>query len=506
MTVWYDAWREARKDGEWLDDDSRLQVSNGYNQLMESHSRMLKNLLDGAPRLKNRASPERITPQDVKKWMARGRVYCIKNAIYWKTFAKYMITDVTLHPKIKEQLDLRMNTKTFSSEAAWTITVYIERIIIEMLDPEESFGEREDRLVDKHVRTLQKEESATQLRAELESDALQLTYLDPSYIRTKRQGKGYINEDVAKIGMEGIRRRLLVNILKAADYYVDLNEMYSIRKESSTVEEEDERDVINDLTKLLKTKKARKAKEAESRVYSTQPKKAATASEKALHRQLQEKLQQVNSKIDRRFKGQLDTDKDPSKSTRNIKDVGLKIPYSEFKNPCHKCEKKPGTDKERKAMCAASDHCWNHDGEYMCTKAATCRIRTEKVNELMAFRKKNIPVQASMTTVNQILTYTEEDLREIPADRPCLKGEHCLQQTGGTHSRVCRTQMAEIEALNGQGPDPAAPGREYVEEQQTFNLDPNNEVAKYVVRHSYDYDYDYGNDQEDQWREDDTHN
>ena len=103
--------------------------------------------------------------------------------------------------------------------------------------------------------------------------------------------------------------------------------MYSIRKESSTVEEEDERDVINDLTKLLKTKKARKAKEAESRVYSTQPKKAATASEKALHRQLQEKLQQVNSKIDRRFKGQLGKDKDPSKATRDIKNVGLKIPY-----------------------------------------------------------------------------------------------------------------------------------------------------------------------------------
>ena len=80
--------------------------------------------------------------------------------------------------------------------------------------------------------------------------------MDPSYIKTKKKGKGYIDEAVAKIKMEGIRQRLLVNILKAADYYVDLNETYGNRKKSSTVEEEDERDVINDLAKLLKTKKS----------------------------------------------------------------------------------------------------------------------------------------------------------------------------------------------------------------------------------------------------------
>ncbi len=145
------------------------------------------------------------------------------------------------------------------------------KIILEMLDPEESFGEREERLVDKHVRTLQKEESATLLRAELESDALQLTYLDPSYLKTKRQGNGYIHEGIAKIKMQGIKQRLLVTILKAADYYTDLSEMYNNRKKSSTVEEEEDRDVINDLTKILKNKKARKEKEAEAQVYSTQP-------------------------------------------------------------------------------------------------------------------------------------------------------------------------------------------------------------------------------------------
>ena len=71
--------------------------------------------------------------------------------------------------------------------------------------------------------------------------------------------------------------------------------------------------------------------------------------------------------------------------------------------------------------------------------------------------------------------------------------------------------MAEIEALNGDGPDPAAPGREYVEEQQIYNLNTENEFAEYVTRHSYDYDQDYdriiGNEngnKEEKWREGNT--
>ena len=64
--------------------------------------------------------------------------------------------------------------------------------------------------------------------------------------------------------------------------------------------------------------------------------------------------------------------------------------------------------------------------------------------------------------------------------------------------------MAEIEAENGEGPHPAAPGKETVEEQQEFNLDLNNEFAPYVVRHCYEYEKDYG--QEDQWWEGNNHN
>ena len=64
--------------------------------------------------------------------------------------------------------------------------------------------------------------------------------------------------------------------------------------------------------------------------------------------------------------------------------------------------------------------------------------------------------------------------------------------------------MAEIESLLGQGPDPARPARELIEEQERYNHDPTNGFEEYQARHSYNYDY--GQGQEDQWREDGTNN
>ena len=71
------------------------------------------------------------------------------------------------------------------------------------------------------------------------------------------------------------------------------------------------------------------------------------------------------------------------------KNVGLKIPYSEFKNPCHKCEKKPGTDKERKDLCAASHHCWNQDGEYMWIDVGT-HAEFDRIQEEFDLIKANL--------------------------------------------------------------------------------------------------------------------
>ena len=117
----------------------------------------------------------------------------------------------------------------------------------------------------------------------------------------------------------------------------------------------------------------------------------------------------------------------------------------------------------------------------------------------MAFKKATIPEKATKATVNQIMTYTDEDLEHITAFRPCNRGEPCPQQTGGIHSKLCRVEMAKIESLLGQGPDPEKLARELIEEQEQYNQDPMNGFeASHQTRHSYDYNYCQG--QEDKWR------
>jgi hypothetical protein len=89
------------------------------------------------------------------------------------------------------------------------------------------------------------------------------------------------------------------------------------------------------------------------------------------------------------------------------------------------------------------------------------------------------------------MEFTEEDIKMMPADRPCTRGEHCLQETGGTHSRVCRAQMAEIEAVLGDGPDWTKPGalRQELEEQENWNLNRKEEWNIPQNSNSYDIDY-----------------
>ena len=117
--------------------------------------------------------------------MHAGRTFCIARSIYWKSFSRFLVTKNTLHEDILEAVRTRMQDKVFNSQAPWIITTYIEKIITDMLPPEKRFDEMRTRLIEKHVRRLQKDESTTHLRSKLEDYAVQLTYVDPSYIGTK---------------------------------------------------------------------------------------------------------------------------------------------------------------------------------------------------------------------------------------------------------------------------------------------------------------------------------
>ena len=82
LVGWYRAWREARKDGEWESDDIRLQISNGYDQLMEIKNNSIQSLMQAAPQIKSKNSLKFITPPDVKAWIHAGRTWCITRQIY----------------------------------------------------------------------------------------------------------------------------------------------------------------------------------------------------------------------------------------------------------------------------------------------------------------------------------------------------------------------------------------------------------------------------------------
>ncbi len=106
------------------------------------------------------------------------------------------------------------------------------------------------------------------------------------------------------------------------------------------------------------------------------------------------------------------------------------------------------------------------------------------------------------------MKFTDEDIQMMPGDRPCTRGEQCLQQTGGTHSRVCRAQMAEIEAILGDCPDLTRPGaaREFLEEQEEWNHTKQEEWNHNQKSNSYDYDYVQSLEDAYQWQEEDTDN
>ena len=195
---WYRGWQEARKDGEWESDEISLQVSNGYNQLIDGKQQTVQNLMLGAPQLKGKRRLELVTPQDVKQWMHAGRAWCISRQIYWKSFSRFMLTKHTLHDEILEGVRIKMQGKTFNAQAPWVITTYIEKIILEMMPPPEKFGEMRTRVIEEHVRIIEKHQTTTHLRAQLEEDAVQLTYVDPSYIGAKARGQGYISDDKRK--------------------------------------------------------------------------------------------------------------------------------------------------------------------------------------------------------------------------------------------------------------------------------------------------------------------
>ena len=73
---------EVREDPTWEDDDLMLEITNSYEQINNSpHNQKVKNLLEAAPTLENRAPAKMLSTETVKLWVKDARRWCFKNKI-----------------------------------------------------------------------------------------------------------------------------------------------------------------------------------------------------------------------------------------------------------------------------------------------------------------------------------------------------------------------------------------------------------------------------------------
>ena len=498
LMAWYRAWQDARKDGEWENDDVGLQVSNGYDQLIEIKHSPLQSLMNGAPPLKSKRVLSKLTRQDVKQWMHAGRAYCISRGIYWKSFSRYMLTKNTLHEEILEGVRSRMQDKVFNDTAPWLITVYIEQIILEMMAPPEKFADMRIRLIEEHVRTIQKEETTVYMRTKLEEDAVQLTYVDPTYIGTKADGAGYIPDERRRNIKDNNFKKMIIDIITALGYYNDMNEKYLERQPSTEIEEEKPENILNDLTRFIKIKKARRTQEeGGSRVYKTKPEKQnllGTALNKKI-RELEEQLQAAKNKP-----GMFKESPRGTKAGASYHKLE-EVAKSPHKWPCRECETRPGTDREKKDYCTNKHHCRVHDGEYMCMKSQECRERTGKVRALLEYKRTKLPAKANMVTCNEIMHIDDEELDamdEEEMNQPCFFGRKCPQEPYGHHTTVCKVEM--------KGLSHRKPGQTWMEcalEQEEFNSNPDNYGEGRHQQYGNQYNFKYHSGEEEEGQEED---
>ena len=87
LAAWFMAYLEARTDPEWGDDEVRLQVLNDFEQLSNSpKDKRIKLLQEEAPKLRGKSDIQKMSTEDIKKWMHAGRRYCLDKGIWWKFF------------------------------------------------------------------------------------------------------------------------------------------------------------------------------------------------------------------------------------------------------------------------------------------------------------------------------------------------------------------------------------------------------------------------------------
>ena len=407
-------------------------------------------------------------------------------------FSRYLITSHTLHPSILEGVRRKVTDKGLDAAATWNISTYIEKLITDMLNKDEKYEVIKERMIERHVRELEREGSgATYLRNNLEANAVQLTYRDPNYIGAK-QGNGHVKDETFRSIKSYNMKSLLLIIVDKAGFEADLNEIYTRRIPREKIENIDPHDIMTEIENTIDIRETRITQREGSQIYKTReiPRKRNTtqkSSQSTLDKLVRE-LEEMKSSRNKPKRSKLQTSKQ-----KRYADLGFEqptgknsTPLEKYEFPCTNCKQLPGTEDDKKATCHNTCHCRYHGGQYMCTLAPKCKQRTSKIGVMNRLKREDMPNKLSVRKAAEIYHFKEEDLDKITEEdlkQPCYRGKKCPQEEDvGNHTRACKVEI--------QGQKERPPGctwEDVVHAQEAFNASPS-EWTLHQRRNRYNHE------------------
>ena len=167
----------------------------------------------------------------VKHWVREGRRYCLKKGVQWTSFSRYLVTKHTMHAALKK----RMSDKL--AETAWTLSMFIEKILLEQLPQEVRYDISQDQMIANHVERLIGEHADIRyLCQHLDNNALSLTWTHPYYVESKEVNGGFVGPMEQMKITNIIKKSMLVTIVTLAGFRQRLNQNYNNRTKRTELE------------------------------------------------------------------------------------------------------------------------------------------------------------------------------------------------------------------------------------------------------------------------------
>ena len=428
LLVWYRAWQELRESPEMDDEGTQmLQVTNSYAQLTNSPKfAKAKSLKEEAPPLRGKRDISQLTTQDVKAWFAHGRRYCLIIRAHWTSFSRFMISKNTLHPAILEGIRRGVDEKQLQAQTAWTITTFLEQIVIDMLPTEERYEDLMENTIETHVQHIVGEHADIRhMRSRLDDDCWTLTRAHPHYKELKVQNQGYVPAEQQKFIHNLVMKQVTYTIITRAGYRADLQEYYGQKR--TKIEEQSPLTIINDLDTLIDNKKLRREDEAvgSSRI----------ASGASLRSSRKKKTSARNLGFPEDEPARLPNSSLKTKGNSRAQETQKAAVW-----PCLQCLKEPGSLTQQKKTCTQRRHCRQHGGRTKCTIDKECRLRLAKQEAKLKLAIKNRDLADSVQSVRASVSFLDEDIADIDVEdtnQPCTHYNECDQSVYGWHTYEC---------------------------------------------------------------------